>query len=256
MKIFYYNYNEKKPMHSLETVKVTFYELSFVLDGEMTYYINNKKVTLNKGDILFLQPGLIRRRSKIQNCEYISYNYRIEDTNAHSFTLPLYITNGISAELLMILRAGNEIHFHHPYELELLEPILECLLQCILNNCKMEQISDIVKSIKEYVVHHIKEPITLEQISKSLFFSTVYCSSLFKKEMGISIIDYCLNEKIKLAKKLIIENVKLKSIAEQLGFSSYNYFSRTFKKREGITPMQYKQKFFMPSTRKYSQTKH
>ncbi|MBR4420656.1 MAG: AraC family transcriptional regulator, partial [Clostridia bacterium] len=61
---------------------------------------------------------------------------------------------------------------------------------------------------------------------------------------------YCLNEKIKLAKKLIIENVELKTIADQLGFSTYNYFSRTFKKREGITPMQYKQNFFTPYNQK------
>ncbi len=233
-------------MSSIESVKLTFYELSFILSGTMTYYINNKKIVLNKGDILFLSPGLIRRRPKIQNCDYISYNYRNTDINTEYYTLPLHISNGISAEILMILRAGDEVHFNNPYELELLEPILKCLLQCILNNCKMEQISDIVKNIKQYVIDHLNEQITLEQISKSLFFSTVYCSSVFKKEMGISIIDYCLNEKIKLAKKLIIENVELKSISEQLGFSTYNYFSRTFKKREGITPMQYKRNFFIP----------
>lgn len=246
MNIFYYNHNKGTPMASLESVKITFYELSFILNGSMTYYINNKKITLNKGDILFLSPGLIRKRLKIQNCDYVSYNYRNSDINTDSFRLPLHISNGISPEILMILRAGDEIHFHNLYELELLEPILKCLLQCILNNCKMEQFSDIVRNIKQYVANHINEQITLEQISKSLFFSTVYCSSIFKKEMGISIIDYCLNEKIKLAKKLIIENVELKSIAEQLGFNTYNYFSRTFKKREGITPMQYKRNFFIP----------
>lgn len=237
-------------MPSLESVILTFYELSFVLNGSMTYYVNNKKITLKKGDVLFLTPNLIRRRQKIQNCEYVSYNYYVDDINTDSFNLPLQISNGISTEILMILRAGDEIHFHNPSDHELLEPILKCLLQCILNNCKMEHISDIVKNIKEYVFTHINEQITLEEISSSLFFSTVYCSSIFKKEMGISIIDYCLNEKIKLAKKLIIENVELKSIAEQLGFSTYNYFSRTFKKREGITPMQYKQNFFTPYNQK------
>jgi len=247
MRIFYYNHNKGNPMAPLKSVKITFYELSFILSGSMTYYINNKKITLNKGDILFLSPGLIRKRLKIQNCEYISYNYYTTDKTVDSFDLPAHILNGIPPEILMILRAGDEIHFHNPNELELLEPVLKCLLQCILNNCKMEQFSEIVKSIKQYVIDHINEQITLEQISKSLFFSTVYCSSLFKKEMGISIIDYCLNEKIKLAKKLIIENVELKSIAEQLGFNTYNYFSRTFKKREGITPMQYKQNFFTPT---------
>ena len=237
-------------MPPLELVKLTFFELSFVLNGSMTYYVNNKKITLNKRDVLFLTPDLTRRRLKIQNCEYISYNYYAEDTKDDSITLPIQISNGISSDILMILRAGDEIHFHNHYEFELLEPILKCLLQCVFNNSKMEKISDVVKSIKEYIVSHINEQITLEQISSSLFFSTVYCSSMFKKEMGISIIDYCLNEKIKIAKKLIIENVELKSIAEQLGFNTYNYFSRTFKKREGITPMQYKQNFFTPYNQK------
>ena len=180
MKIFYYNHNQGKPMASLESVKITFYELSFILNGTMTYYVNKRKITLNKGDVLFLSPGMIRRRIKIQNCDYVSYNYHTTDINMDSYDLPLHISNGISTEILMILRAGDEIHFHNPYELELIEPILKCLLQCLSNNYKMEQISDIVKNIKQYVIDHINEQITLEQISKSLFFSTVYCSSIFK----------------------------------------------------------------------------
>ena len=86
MKIFYFNHNEKKPMLPLRTVTVTFYELSFVLDGEITYYINNKKVTLSKGDILFIKPGELRRRAKIQNCEYVSYNYYVEPHEGCSWT--------------------------------------------------------------------------------------------------------------------------------------------------------------------------
>lgn len=62
--------------------------------------------------------------------------------------------------------------------------------------------------------------------------------------MGKSIIDYVIDEKMKEAKKLIIEGMNFTKIAETLGFDDYNYFSRTFKRRVSYTPSQYKKSIF------------
>lgn len=242
MEIFYYNNNNKKNISSLESTRITFYELTFVLKGKMIYYVNGKKIELHAGDALFLQPQQTRKRNQISNSHYISYNYFGEDSD-EVYNLPVHMPNVMSSALVMLLNAGNELHIESFHDLDALKPILSCLLQCLSYYNQKEISNPIVKQIKQYIQEHINEQITLKEVAQSLFFSTVYCSAIFKKETGISIIDYCLNEKIKSAKRLIMENVELQEIAKQLGFNSYNYFSRTFKLREGITPTQYKQKF-------------
>ena len=64
---------------------------------------------------------------------------------------------------------------------------------------------------------------------------------LFKKETGKSIINYLLDERLESAKMLIREgSLSLSDIAVETGFSDYNYFSRIFKKRVGVSPISYK----------------
>ena len=60
----------------------------------------------------------------------------------------------------------------------------------------------------------------------------------------IGIIDYFIDMKIEVAKNKLLENIMtLRQISESLGFSDYNYFSRTFKKRTGATPLEFRKKY-------------
>ena len=68
------------------------------------------------------------------------------------------------------------------------------------------------------------ERISLDDIGKAMFFSPTYCSAVFRRETGKSIINYILDEKVNEAKKLILEGVALTQVAEQVGFNDYNYF--------------------------------
>ena len=63
----------------------------------------------------------------------------------------------------------------------------------------------------------------------------------FKNEKGVSIIDFLNNYSINKAKELLIEGaMPLNDISEMIGFSSYNYFSRLFKKKTGYSPKEYR----------------
>jgi two-component system response regulator YesN len=62
--------------------------------------------------------------------------------------------------------------------------------------------------------------------------------------MGRSIVDYIIEKRVEEAKKLILlDTMSLRIISDTVGFSDYNYFARTFKKRSGYTPLEYKKKF-------------
>ena len=94
--------------------------------------------------------------------------------------------------------------------------------------------------ITGFIKANITEDIKLEILSEKACMSKTTFYRSFKKEFGISPLEYILSEKIKHAKELlIISNVSIKSVAFDCGFNDVSYFVRLFKKMEGITPHQY-----------------
>jgi AraC-like DNA-binding protein len=96
--------------------------------------------------------------------------------------------------------------------------------------------------ITSFIKANIHEDIKLGVLSEKACMSKATFYRSFKKEYGISPLEYIISEKIKLAKALL-NNPRntIKSVAFECGFHDVNYFVRLFKKMETITPGQYQQ---------------
>ena len=91
--------------------------------------------------------------------------------------------------------------------------------------------------IKNYVDQHLQSKITLADLSWHLHCSTVTLTEHFKKDYGISIMQYVLNQRMLLAEKLLSEGVHtINTVSLLCGFPDVEYFSRTFKKYHNVSP--------------------
>ena len=248
MNLFYFAHRKVNNEPAIPLFLLTFYELTCVFSGSMVYYINNKKITLKAGDILFVKKGFKRRRAIVADCHYISFNF-YEEHEQDCFDLPLVFENAITKEIHLLLTACSEIHSQMTDDNDRLQLLCLCILKQLKINFDTKNYSDLTKRIIHYINEHLSERITLEDVARATFFSPSHCSLIFKKEIGKPIINYIIDEKMKLAKKFIIEGVSLKEAAQRLGFDDYNYFSRLFKNRENMTPLQYKQFLYSPYTK-------
>lgn len=96
-------------------------------------------------------------------------------------------------------------------------------------------------SIISYIRSNIHEKFQIEHLSNKACMSKATFYRVFKKELGISPLEYIFMEKINRAKELLSNpGAKISSISDELGFSDANYFIRVFKKSEGVTPHQYR----------------
>jgi AraC-like DNA-binding protein len=87
---------------------------------------------------------------------------------------------------------------------------------------------------------NINSKVTLEELSGIAGLSTFYLSRTFKEATGYPIITYFNKMKIEKAKELLIEgNKKVKEVAYELGYVSEFYFSRMFKRIEGLSPSEF-----------------
>lgn len=98
--------------------------------------------------------------------------------------------------------------------------------------------------IKNYLDEKYLEKITLEGLSEKFYINKFYLTRVFKEQFGISIISYILQIRITHAKQLLrFTDKTIETIGIESGIGPLNYFSRMFKKVEGITPSEYRQKW-------------
>lgn len=104
----------------------------------------------------------------------------------------------------------------------------------------LSQINDSIKFSINYINTHLLEKLTLESVAKKAGISKFYFSREFKKQTGVSFVDYINKLRCKKAADLILAgNHNLNEIALMCGFDTLSYFSTTFKKYIGTTPSDY-----------------
>ncbi|HHW37644.1 MAG TPA: AraC family transcriptional regulator [Bacillales bacterium] len=94
----------------------------------------------------------------------------------------------------------------------------------------------------EYISNYFHEDLSIKKVANKVHLSHTYFSRLFKKELGVSFVEYVTNIRVKRAKYLLANtNDTIESIATQVGFNTPNYFSSIFKKQTGMSPSEYRE---------------
>lgn len=101
--------------------------------------------------------------------------------------------------------------------------------------------SDYVDRAKEFIKQNYHQELTLQQTADYACISSFYLSRLFKQNVGISFSSYLNQQRIEEA-KILLERTELKffEIGERIGVPDPYYFSKLFKRMEGVTPSQFK----------------
>ncbi len=237
---FYFVYRRMDHTFAMERSRVTFTDLTYLISGEMVYRYNDEEICLHAGDAILFPQGSIRERQETRTpVRYASINVRFTD----NFISPLagYLPGQTTAEVLPILKAMDESwHAGSAYsERQCLS--LFSYLYYRLAATGLECQNPYVRSIRSYISAHLSEKLTLSAIADAVHLTPEYCCSLFKRHMGKTVFDYILDQRIDTAKRLItLGDIPLRGVATEMGFTDYNYFSRTFKRLTGNTPSEYK----------------
>lgn len=112
-------------------------------------------------------------------------------------------------------------------------------------SAEVEQIngeSGIIKEVKKCIeANYFAEDFSLQDAADSVNLSEQYLSKIFRKEMGITFIDYLTTVRIRKAVELFQDSeLKVYEIAEKVGYSTQHYFSNVFKKKLGVSPAEYR----------------
>ena len=101
--------------------------------------------------------------------------------------------------------------------------------------------SNSIRHALSYISEHFTEDVSLNELADIAGLSPYYFSRAFKKETGVSPHQYVINTRISFAKYYLSSSQKsISEIAHDSGFKDESAFCFTFKKREGVTPKEYR----------------
>lgn len=107
---------------------------------------------------------------------------------------------------------------------------------------KHEYTNNIVEQAKEYIQNNYTKDLSLEAVSRKVDVSSYYFSKLFKDVSGENFIEYVTRVRIEAAKSLLKDvTLSIKEVCVACGYSDPNYFSRSFKRYEGMTPSEFRE---------------
>lgn len=111
----------------------------------------------------------------------------------------------------------------------------------LVRNYSRRSYSALVQTCMDHIDFHYSGEISLSSLAGLCSVSANYLSGLFKRETGMTITDYVNQTRVRRALVLLnTTNYSMGEIATQCGFSDANYFSRIFKKYQGISPREYR----------------
>ncbi|NLX76200.1 MAG: response regulator transcription factor [Clostridiaceae bacterium] len=110
-----------------------------------------------------------------------------------------------------------------------------------INSYNTKSIKLVLRNAIDFIHENYNKQITLNDVAEHVYVSTSYLSRMFKKELGKNFVDYLNGLRIEKAKELLMDpSYKTYEVAEIVGIPDAHYFSRLFKKYEGLSPTEYR----------------
>lgn len=233
-----------QPFTHLKTESV--YKMYYVQSGTGWLHTPGKKNPLKKGDIFFTFPAFpfdiesqndfqymyisfvgLRGNQIMENLKISHSNFLFHDGEA----IQDFWEKGIKASDLVADWISESILLY----------TFSFLGEQLLSKKDESNQSHCVNLIKKYVDDHFTEQkFSLDAMSLELSYNKKYLSYIFKKNLGIGIIEYLNTIRIQNACTLMEQGFTgVTHIADCCGFSDVQYFSKVFKGKTGVAPTQY-----------------
>ena len=230
-------------------------ELFFIVGGKGQFLIEDRLYPVDINNLVMINPNVPHTEVSLNALplEYIVLGIdgielaTTENSNGQFSILDHYESAEISGCLRNILR---EMELKNPGYEDICQAYMEILIIRLMRTTSLAVPTEPqtvstnrqCAAVQRYIDLHFKEALTLEQLADEGHMNKYYLSHAFKREYGVSPINYMISRRIEESKYLLAEtDLSMSQIAQLLGFSSLSYFSQVFRRTQDISPKEYRQ---------------
>ena len=229
-------------------------ELFYIVGGNGQFLIEDQLYPVTAGTLVVINPNVTHTEVSLnaQPLEYIVLGIEgIEIASGENVNGKYDILDHLeSAEISSCLRnIIREMEQKHTGYIDICQAYMEILIIRLMRSMELTGATPNpvtgnrqCAAVKRYIDMHFKDALTLEHLAEVAHMNKFYLSHSFKREYGISPINYMISRRIEESKYLLAEtDLSLSQIAQLLGFSSLSYFSQVFHRTQSISPREYRQ---------------
>ena len=233
------NENLQPDTYSMHTHNM--YELLYIVSGDVTYVIEDRKYKLKKGDLILIRPLHYHYIQVDSPTTYERYNilFNMEGNHIESASLipePLEVISLADDEIVAEIFKKCDLYYIHSTQ-ETFERILCHLLSELFyylwlfpqsHNAKNLGNSEMLSKALNYINKNLYTPFTIADVADQLFVSESYLFRLFQKELHQTPRRYITDKRLIIAQKMIDEGEKPTLVSEKCGFGDYTTFYRNY----------------------------
>lgn len=264
---FELQYKRDTNLKDVELHHHDFYEIYFLISGDVTYLIEDRIIHVMPGDLLLISPQqlhqvcirpelssyeryvlwvdvqLIRRLSSMH-----SDLWQGLDPNRPGYGNQFRLKPEERTKIQNLLDSLYQETGSNTYGADLLQEALLVQLLVSINRLVSYQgfwidednrTSRVITQVMNYVNLHYSETLSLEMLAELFFVSKYYLSHAFNQQVGTSVYQYIQKKRLLIARQLLAQGKKPSEIYTFCGFNDYSGFFRAFKAEYGTSPRDY-----------------
>ena len=254
-----FHYREPKP-NGVEVHHHDFYEVYYLLDGEVAYWVEGQTYHLKPGELLLIDPLVLHRPVVDPSTPlYERIVLWINKAYLQSFAETADLTACFGGEPCRVLHLSsvqrNEMHarlselvresYGTEYGGKLYANGLFLQFMVELNRLARgadgrlearEDSSPLVSQVLRLIDEHYSEELSLESIAANFFVSKYHLSHEFSRAVGTSVYRYIMIKRLLMARQLLLGGMSPSEVYGRCGFKDYTNFYRAFKAEYGVSP--------------------
>jgi len=272
-----YEHLSKKRKHPTRTLKE--YVFYIVTAGELHILHNGEDLYLHKGDAMLFHPSETQGAAGISHCEYVWCHFesdsvtllpitdaecdelirerhlRTREASLHSAAiydfLYAYVKKRFHIGDMALFDYAVSLFLKNPFTPEARNPERRLQLSAMLADLFFRLEGCDTKRETHYLAHKLTKFIertyaknlSAKELEAAFSLGIDHLNRVLKKAIGKSIVKYRNLLRIEEATKRISDSsASFSEIAAELGFESYPYFSRLFKRETGFSPEEYRKR--------------
>ncbi len=244
-----------------------FYEIYYLISGDVTYAIEGRMYHVVPGDILFLNPMELHQVSIKKDVDaYERYVLWIDpamltrlstmttnlgrclDKERPTYCNQLRVPAEYKSEIKKLMDEIYKESDTTGFGVDVMETALLSRLLVLLNRLsendkpvdkEQEGGSKLITDIIDYINAHYGEQLSLEDIAEKLYVSKYHLSHEFRKQMGTGVYRYIQKKRVQIARQMLANGEKPYDVYTQCGFRDYAGFYRAFTTEYGIGPREF-----------------